>query len=69
MCKGMQELFVEERAEGRAVGRAEGRELMIFELVQDGDYSIQRGAEKLGISVTEFEQRMEAASYKIPVLL
>ena len=77
MCKGMQELFVEERAEGRAEGReegrvegrAEGREIMIFELVQDGDYSIQQAAKKLGISVTEFEQRMEAAGYKIPALL
>ena len=61
MCKGMQELFFEERKEGRE----EGRENEIFSSVQEGDYGVARGAEKLGISIAEFEKRMETAGYKI----
>ena len=47
-------------------GREEGRELEIFSSVQEGDYDVSRGAEKLGISEVEFEKRMEKAGYKIP---
>lgn len=43
-----------------------GRELEVFSSVQDGDYSIERGAQKLEVSVKEFEQMMEDAGYKIP---
>ena len=52
---------------GHAEGHAEGRTDEIFLSVQEGDYGIERGAKKLGISVTEFEKRMEAAGYKVPV--
>ena len=44
----------EGRAEGREEGRTEGREEEIFASVQDKDYSAERGAEKLGISVEKF---------------
>ena len=67
--EGFMEGRTEGRAEGRAEGRTEGRENTIFELVQDGDYSVQRGAEKLGLSVSEFEKRMEAAGYKLPMMV
>ena len=51
---------------GREEGRAEGREHEIFSSVQDGDDDAQRGAQKLGISETEFVTRMEAAGYHLP---
>ena len=51
---------------GRKEGLLEGRELEIFKSVQDGDYGIPRGAEKLGVTETEFVEKMENAGYKIP---
>ena len=45
--------------------REEGRETEIFSSVQEGDYGIKRGAEKLGITEEEFIKRMEAAGYKL----
>lgn len=56
----------EGRAEGREEGRAEGREKEIFCSVQDGDYGLERGAEKLQLSVPEFTRRMEEAGYQAP---
>ena len=56
------------REEGMSLGRMEGMEIEIFKSVQDGDYGIPRGAEKLGIIVTEFIEKMESAGYKIPTL-
>ena len=47
-------------------GREEGRDLEVFSSVQEGDYSIERGAQKLNLSVQEFEQRMKEAGFKIP---
>lgn len=46
-----------------------GREREIFSSVQEGDYSIKRGAEKLGITETEFVKRMEEAGYKVSALI
>ena len=54
------------RAEGRAEGRVEGRLSEIFDSVQAEDYGVERGAQKAGMSVPEFEKAMEAAGYKIP---
>lgn len=53
----------------REEGREEGREKEIFSSVQDGDYSVERGAEKLGISVSDFEERMAKAGYQLPALV
>ena len=50
----MNEKKEEGRAEGREAGRTEGREEEIFSSVQDKDYSAERGAEKLGISLEDF---------------
>ena len=50
----------------RAEGRAEGRLSEIFDSVQAEDYGVERGAQKAGMSVPEFEKAMEAAGYKIP---
>ena len=56
----------EGRIAGRKEGRQQGREKEIFLSVQDGDYGIKRGAEKLGISEEEFIIRMEKAGYRVP---
>ena len=55
-----------EREEAENKGLLRGRETEIFKSVQDGDYGIPRGAEKLGVTETEFVEKMENAGYKIP---
>ena len=57
------------REEGRAEGLVTGRENEIYLSVQDGDYGISRGAEKLGITESEFIKKMEVAGYKAPSLI
>ena len=51
---------------GRKEGLLDERESEIFKSVQEGDYGIPRGAEKLGVTETEFVEKMENAGYKIP---
>ena len=51
---------------GRKAGLLEGKETEIFKSVQDGDYGVARGAEKLGVTELEFIEKMENAGYKIP---
>ena len=58
-----------EREEAENKGLLRGRETEIFKSVQEGDYGITRAAEKLGITETEFIEKMEKAGYKIPELL
>ena len=57
----------EGREEGLAEGLAKGRKKEVFMSVQEGDYGIVRGAQKLNLSVEEFEKEMSAAGYQIPV--
>ena len=67
-------LFMDLKEEGRAeglekghaMGFEEGKSLTLFSLIQDGDLSLQKGASKLGISVSELEKRMAEAGYHIP---
>ena len=47
-------------------GIEQGRSSEIFISVQDGDYGMERGAQKMNLSVEEFAKRMEAAGYRIP---
>ena len=42
-----------------------GKQAEIFSSVQDGDYSVERGAQKTGISVDEFRKCMEEARHRI----
>ncbi|MDY2912394.1 MAG: hypothetical protein SOT58_10170, partial [Agathobacter sp.] len=58
-----------EREEAENKGLLRGRETEIFKSVQEGDYGITRAAEKLGITETEFIEKMEKAGYKIPELV
>ena len=68
MCTLWDEVREEGREEGREAGISEGIEIEIFSSVQEGDYGVKRGAEKLGITEEEFIKRMEAAGYKLPAL-
>lgn len=47
-------------------GREEGRFQEIFLSVQEGDYSIERGAQKSNMSEKEFEELMVKEGYKLP---
>lgn len=38
----------------------------IFESVRDGDYSVEHGAQKLGMNTDTFTKEMEEAGYKVP---
>lgn len=55
-------LWDEVREEGRMSGLCQE----IFSSVQEGDYGVSRGAEKMGISIEEFVRKMTEAGYKIP---
>lgn len=59
MCKAWEEIREEDRTEGRV--------FEVYSSVQDGDYGIKRGAEKLGITEEEFENSMLEAGFKLPV--
>ena len=52
-------LINKSRAEGRLDGIDEGRFLAYFDLVRDGDISIEKAASKLGISSEEFKKKMD----------
>ena len=49
--------------------REEARKVEIFKSVQDGDYGVPRGAEKLGITEAEFIEKMKSSGYKIPTFV
>ena len=70
---GVTEGLLRGRAEGMSLGRKEGllegKETEIFKSVQEGDYGVARGAEKLGVTETEFVEKMENAGYKISTLV
>lgn len=51
----------------REEGIQEGRLNEIFSSVEEGDYSIERGAQKAEMGISEFESAMIKAGYKVPV--
>ena len=58
-----------EREEAENKGLLRGRETEIFKSVQEGDYGVPRGAEKLGVTELEFIEKMGKAGYMIPELV
>ena len=66
LLRGREEGMSLGREEGMSLGRMEGMEMEIFKSVQEGDYGVPRGAEKLGVTDREFIEKMEKAGYKIP---
>ena len=65
--EGREEGLAEGLEKGLAKGLAKGRKTEVFVSVQEGDYGVVRGAQKLNLSVEEFEKEMSAAGYQIPV--
>ena len=65
-----QEMIRRGREEGLQVGREEGlqagRLQEFFLSVQEGDYSIERAAQKAGMDIQSVEKAMVDAGYKIP---
>lgn len=55
---------VAERLERKGIEK--GRLNEIFDSVQAKDYSIERGAQKAGMTIAEFECTMQEAGYRIP---
>ena len=53
--------------EGLKEGLNKGIQQEIFTSVQEKDYSIERGAQKLDITVEEMMEKMKAAGYHLPV--
>ena len=62
-CGASQKEYGEEQ---KQEGIQTGRRTEIYLSVQDGDYSVQRGAEKAGLSLEEFKKSMSEAGYKLP---
>ena len=58
-AEGVAEGRAEGLAEGVEKGKAEGMSQIIIDLVNDNLLTIEKGAEKLGISVNELEKLME----------
>ena len=52
--------------EGRAEGRKEGGNIMVYVMVQDGDITPEKGANRLGITIEELKKRMQVSGYKFP---
>ena len=50
----------------REEGIQEGILTEIFSSVEEGDYSIERGAQKAKMQINEFEEAMTKAGFKIP---
>lgn len=46
----------------------DGRIFTIYELAQDGDISLEKGAEKLNMSVSDFVKAMEDNGFKVPMM-
>ncbi len=46
--------------------RTEGGNLMLYDLVADGDLSVAKAAKKAGVSEEQFCNNMQACGYKIP---
>lgn len=55
------------KEQGIEQGLEQGRKSEIFTSVQEGDYGIERGAQKMNLSVEEFTKQMTSAGYKILV--
>ena len=53
------ELEEEYKAEGRAEGRAEGMLMTLINLVRDGLLTISQVAERVDMTVAEFESKMQ----------
>ena len=56
MCKAIDRMIQDGRAEGRAEGKTEGALEMLAKLVENGILSLAQAAEQANMSVTEFRK-------------
>lgn len=67
MCKAVELRMQRIEKQGIAKGIAKGKAQEVYESVAEGDYSIKRGMQKLGIDTEEeFRKRAAVLGYKIP---
>ena len=62
-AKGLEQGLERGLEQGRTEGHAEGRLFEIFSSIHDGDYSAERGAQKLGITVEQLTEQFAAAGF------
>ena len=68
LSQGIKELALEQGLEqGREQGLEQGRQQEVFSSVQEGDYSVARVAQKLNLSVDDFEKKIISAGYHVPI--
>lgn len=69
MCQAVEEYANKKKAEGIQLGMEQGIEqgieIVVFEMVQEGDLSMEKGAKRLGVSVEEFVRRMVEKGYQL----
>ncbi|MDO4961051.1 MAG: hypothetical protein Q4E57_04250 [Eubacteriales bacterium] len=66
MSNALEELMADVIERRVAEGKNEARFNEIYSSVRDGDYSIGRGAEKLGITAEELVRRFDEAGLQLP---
>ena len=66
MCTYTASVLQEGIEKGIEKGMEKGRMTEIFSSVQEGDYSLERGAQKAGMSISKFEKAMVNEGYKVP---
>ncbi|OON84653.1 hypothetical protein BXO88_16180, partial [Oribacterium sp. C9] len=64
--EGHSEGLAEGLTKGRSEGLAEGKRLSYFEMVQDGDMSVKKAAQKTNLTEEEFLKEMKLAGFKLP---
>ncbi|OON85012.1 hypothetical protein BXO88_14590 [Oribacterium sp. C9] len=64
--RGRSEGLAEGLAEGRSVGISEGKRLSYFEMVQDGDMSVKKAAQKTNLTEEEFLKEMKLSGFNLP---
>ena len=59
----------EQKQAGMQAGIKQGADSMLYSLVQDGEIMPENAAKRLQITVSELEQLMDEAGYKIPEMV
>lgn len=57
----------EGRAEGRAEGKAEGKMDSLVSLVNDGDITLERAAEKLQMTIPAFKEKVKEYGFTLTI--
>ncbi len=63
--EGLAEGLAEGLTKGRSEGLAEGKRLSYFEMVQDGDMSVKKAAQKTNLTEEEFLKEMKLAGFNL----